>query len=119
VPAGASLKPKKGAGMKRLHLHVVVESLPEAIKFYSGLFDQPPCCGGARYANWRVDEPPLNLAASVINRPTGLAHFGLEVEDQAKLAAIDRVLRGPLYPSGSVPWEVSVRNDRIRKEPIP
>jgi hypothetical protein len=102
--------------MKRLHLHVVVESLPEAIRFYSGLFAQPPCCGGASYANWRVDEPPLNLAASVADRPTGLAHFGLEVEAPAELPAIDRVLRDPAYPSGSVPWEVSVRKQRISKE---
>jgi hypothetical protein len=66
--------------VKRLHLHVVVKNLPNAIKFYSDLFDATPCCGGTGYANWRVDEPAINLAASVTDRATGVAHFGLEVD---------------------------------------
>jgi hypothetical protein len=102
--------------MKRIHMHVVVESLPAAIRFYSGLFATPPCCGGTRYANWRVDEPPLNLEASVTDRPIGLAHFGLEVETPADLPAIDRVLQGAHRARGSVPCEVSVRKQDIRKE---
>jgi hypothetical protein len=102
--------------MKRLHLHVVVESLPDAIRFYSGLFDAPPCCGGASHASWRVEEPPVNLAASVANRPTGLAHFGFEVESPSDLPAIDRVLHGAVPPSGTLPWEVSVRKQPVRKE---
>jgi len=105
--------------MKRLHLHVVVESLPDAIGFYSGLLDARPCCGGPTYVNWRIDEPPLNLAASVTDRPTGLAHFGVEVEDATELPAIDRVLHGPLPASGGVPWEVSVRKQPVRKEFLP
>jgi hypothetical protein len=100
--------------MRRIHLHVVVESLPAAIRFYSDLFDTPACCGGTRPANWRVDEPPLNFAASVTDRPMGLAHFGLEVETPADLSAIDRVLQSPLRTRGS--WEVSVRKQAIRKE---
>lgn len=102
--------------MTRLHLHVVVDSLAEAIRFYSGLFATPPCCGGPRCANWRIEEPPLNLAASVSDRPTGLAHFGLEVENGAELPAIDRVLHGSLHAAGAVPWEVSVRKQTVRKE---
>jgi hypothetical protein len=106
---------KKGDGMTRLHMHVVVESLPEAIGFYSNLFDARPCCGGKKYANWRIDEPPLNLAASVTDRPKGLAHFGLEVESGEELPAIDRVLRSSLREAGAVPWEVSVRNQHVEK----
>jgi len=102
--------------VKRLHLHVVVKRLPDAIRFYSGLFDTPPCCGGTSYANWRVDEPPVNLAASVTHRPTGLAHFGLEVKSPAELAARDRVLHSPMRASGTVPWELSVRKPPVRKE---
>ena len=102
--------------MKRLHMHVVVKRLPDAIRFYSDLFHTPPCCGGKSYANWRVDQPPLNLAASVTNRPTGLAHFGLEVKSPAELAALDHVLHGPMRASGTVPWEVSVRKQPVRKE---
>jgi hypothetical protein len=101
--------------VKRLHLHVVVKRLPDAIRFYSDLFDTSPCCGGKSYANWRVDQPPLNLAASETNRPTGLAHFGLEVESPAELMAIDRVLHSPMSMSGSVSWEVSVEKQPVRK----
>ncbi len=102
--------------MKRLHLHVVVEDLPGAIKFYSGLFDTRPCCGGPTYANWRIDEPPLNLAACLADRPTGIAHFGVEVENAVELSAIDRVLHGSPTRAGSVPWEVSVRKRPVPKE---
>jgi hypothetical protein len=96
-------------------MHVVVESLPEAITFYSSLFDTRPCCGGKKYANCRIDEPPLNLAASVIDRPRGLAHFGLEVESGEELPAIDRVLHSSLRDASVVPWEVSVRNQHVEK----
>jgi hypothetical protein len=63
--------------MKRLHLHVGVKNLPDAIKFYSNLFETEPCCGGDSYANWRVNDPPLNLGASVTRPRFGLAHMGL------------------------------------------
>jgi hypothetical protein len=109
------LQTKKGDGMTRLHMHVVVESLPEAIRFYSALFDARPCCGGIKYANWRIDEPPLNLAASVTDRPLGLAHFGLEVERGEELPPIDRVLRSSLHEASVLPWEVSVRNQLVEK----
>jgi hypothetical protein len=102
--------------MKRFHLHVVVKRLPDAIRFYSDLFDTPPCCGGRSYANWRVDQPPLNLTASVTHRPTGLAHFGLEVESPPELATIDQLLHGPMRASGIVPWEVFVKKQPIREE---
>lgn len=105
--------------MKRLHVHLEVERLPEAVKFYSGLFDTDPCCGGAGYANWRIEQPPLNLAASVTDRGAGrvgVAHLGLEVEDPRQLTAIDRVLQGPLRSAAGVPWEVSVGTQPARSE---
>jgi hypothetical protein len=116
VSPDATIQAKKGDGVKRLHMHIVVKSLPDAIRFYSDLFETSPCCGGPRYANWRIDEPPLNLAASVTDRPTGIAHFGLEVGQGAQLPAIDRVLHSRLRASATVPWEVSVRKQPVRKE---
>ena len=101
--------------MKRLHLHVVVDSLARAVGFYSGLFGARPCCAGATYANWRIDEPPVNFAASQTDRPRGIAHFGLEVETPAELTAIDRALGDRHRVAGDVPWEVSVRQQRIRQ----
>jgi hypothetical protein len=35
------IQTKKGVSMKRLHVHVAVESLPDAVEFYSDLFDKP------------------------------------------------------------------------------
>ena len=113
---GASQAREGGRVMKRLHLHIVVGSLPEAITFYSGLFATRPCCAGQTSANWRVDEPPLNLGASVAGRGIGPAHLGIEVDTPADLQIIDRALHGaPQKPDG-VPWEVSVRKQPVRKE---
>ena len=103
--------------IKRLHVHVTVSDLQRAVGFYSGLFDTEPCCAGTTYANWRVDEPPLNFGASVSRRP-GFAHLGLEVDAPADLRPVDRVLhdhRG----SAAVPWEVAVRRQIVHKERTP
>jgi hypothetical protein len=102
--------------MKRLHLHVVVESLPGAITFYSELFATRPCCADYTYANWRVDEPPVNFAASIGSRRRGPAHMGIEVDTPAELRIIDRAFYGAPRKPGGLPWEVSVRTQRVRKE---
>ena len=105
--------------MKRLHMHVRVDDLEKAVRFYSDLFAARPCCGGTTYANWRVDDPPLNLAASTRHWPPGVAHFGLEVDSPADLQPIDRALPGPFRSPAAVPWEVSVRRQPVRKEHTP
>lgn len=102
--------------MTRLHLHVSVKNLEEAIGFCSGLFEARPRCAGSSYANWRVDDPPVNFAASVSHRPEGPMHFDLEVDNPADLPPIDHVSHGPFRPSAAVPWEVSVRNHPVQKE---
>ena len=101
--------------MKRLHLHVAVTDLAKAIGFYSGMFQARPCCTGTGYANWRVDEPALNFAASVEPGHRGAMHIGLEVETPDELHAADRALQGPHRSSSTLPWEVSVRKPVIRK----
>jgi len=102
--------------MKRLHLHVIVDSLSRAVGFYSGLFGARPCCAGPTYANWRIDEPPMNFAASQTNRPRGIAHFGIEVETPDELPAIDRALRGRSRTAAGTPWEVSVRKQQVHRK---
>jgi hypothetical protein len=103
--------------VKRLHLHVGVDDIARAVGFYSALFGTRPCCGGATYANWRVDDPPVNFAARVGRRPRGLAHLGLETDTPADLAPIDRALHRHARVSAAVPWEVSVRKHVVQKEP--
>jgi hypothetical protein len=107
--------------VKRLHLHIRVHDLEQAVGFYSNLFETRPCCGGATGANWRIDEPALNLAVSIAHggHSVGVAHFGLEVDSPADLRPIDRVLQGPLRSAAAVPWEVSVRKQTVRKEHTP
>jgi hypothetical protein len=97
--------------MTRLHVHVAVSNLTKAIGFYSGLFNARPCCAGSTYANWRVEEPPLNFAASTIAGRRGAMHFGLEVASSVDLHKIDRALRGPLQSAAALPWEVSVKKE--------
>lgn len=97
--------------MKRLHLHVAVDNLAKAVGFYSGLFKARPCCAGTTYANWRVDEPPVNFAASIVPGRRGPIHFGLEVDSSAELRNVDRLLRRAPPAAAVLPWEVSVRKE--------
>jgi catechol 2,3-dioxygenase-like lactoylglutathione lyase family enzyme len=105
--------------MKRLHVHVTVRDLEKAVSFYSHLFAARPCCAGSTYANWRVDEPPLNFAASIGRGRNSLTHLGLEVDSSTDLLPVDRVLRGRFRSSAALPWEVSVRKPIVRKERTP
>lgn len=100
--------------MKRLHIHVSVPDLPAAISFYSDLFEAGPCCAGANYANWRIDDPPVNFAASIKHGPKGVLHLGFEVETSDNLRAVDRVLHGPSRAAAALPWEVSMRRQPAR-----
>lgn len=109
-------KGKDGGVMKRLHLHVSVNDLAKAVSFYSGLFKISPCCAGTNFANWRVQEPAINFAASIEPGRTGALHFGLEVDTSEDLHKIDSALQSPFRSSAALPWEVSVRNPTIRKE---
>jgi hypothetical protein len=102
--------------MKRLHVHVSVGDLTRAVGFYSGLLGSKPCCGGANFANWRVDEPPVNFAASLGHGPVGALHFGLEVDHPRDLPPIDRLLQGAARSAAAVRWEVSVRKQPVKKE---
>jgi catechol 2,3-dioxygenase-like lactoylglutathione lyase family enzyme len=101
--------------MRRLHVHVSVDDLEHAVRFYSDVFDTQPCCG-ATFANWQVDQPPVNFAASVGHRPPGALHLGLEVDAPADLTPIDRILHGAAPLAAGLPWEVSVRRQPVRKE---
>jgi catechol 2,3-dioxygenase-like lactoylglutathione lyase family enzyme len=75
--------------MKRFHVHVGVERLDASIAFYSGLFGQPPSVTKPDYAKWMLDDPRINFAISEREGTgRGIAHLGLQVEDQAELAQV-------------------------------
>lgn len=75
--------------MSRFHLHVGVADLDKSIAFYSGLFDSAPSVTKPDYAKWMLDDPRINFAISVRDGAVkGIEHVGLQVEDEAELAAV-------------------------------
>jgi catechol 2,3-dioxygenase-like lactoylglutathione lyase family enzyme len=67
--------------MKRMHVHIGVESLDQSIKFYSALFGSAPTKTKSDYAKWMLDDPRLNFAISTRAGTTGVDHLGLQVDD--------------------------------------
>ncbi|MBV1930395.1 MAG: glyoxalase/bleomycin resistance/dioxygenase family protein [Porticoccaceae bacterium] len=70
--------------MKRMHIHIGVESLDESIRFYSALFDAAPLKTKADYAKWMLNEPHINFAIST-RVSNGLDHLGLQVDEDSEL----------------------------------
>jgi hypothetical protein len=79
--------------MKRLHVHVSVESLDKAVGFYSTLFAAKPSVLRPDYAKWMLDDPCVNFAISTRGRTPGIDHLGIQAEDAAELAEIYARLR--------------------------
>ena len=80
--------------MKRLHLHISVPDLDQAITFYSTLFDAAPTVTQPDYAKWMLDDPRVNLAISSRARATGIDHVGIQVDSNAELGALAARLKG-------------------------
>jgi hypothetical protein len=79
--------------MKRMHVHVAVESLAQSIGFYSVLFDAPPAVVKTDYAKWMLDDPRVNFAISTRGREPGLDHLGIQVENKSELHEVYARLR--------------------------
>ena len=81
--------------MKRFHVHVSVEDLAQSVRFYSTLFAVEPTVLKPDYAKWMLEDPRVNFAISTrAGAPSGIAHLGIQAEDQAELAEIhDRLSR--------------------------
>lgn len=79
--------------MKRLHLHVSVPDIDQAIAFYSTLFDAPPTVVKSDYAKWMIEDPRVNLAISSRARAPGVDHVGVQVDSPAELAELAARLR--------------------------
>jgi predicted enzyme related to lactoylglutathione lyase len=74
--------------MKRMHVHVGVEDLSNAIQFYSALFATPPTVVKADYAKWMLDDPRVNFAISTRGKRPGLDHLGIQVESPDELQEV-------------------------------
>ena len=79
--------------MKRLHLHVSVPDVGQAIGFYSILFDAAPDVVKEDYAKWMLEDPKVNLAISSRASAAGVDHVGIQVDDPAELAALSSRLK--------------------------
>jgi len=81
--------------MKRLHVHVAVDDLAQSTRFYSTLFAAEPTVVKEDYVKWMLEDPRVNFAISARpGRAAGIAHLGVQVEDEAELADVyDRLAR--------------------------
>jgi catechol 2,3-dioxygenase-like lactoylglutathione lyase family enzyme len=71
--------------MKRMHVHVSVDDLDQAVGFYSALFAAEPALRKDDYAKWMLDDPCVNFAISTRGRAPGLDHLGIQVESKKEL----------------------------------
>ena len=87
--------------MKRLHLHVSVPDIDQAIAFYSTLFDAPPTVTKPDYAKWMLEDPRVNLAISSRSRAIGVDHVGIQVDSRDELG----ILAGRLKAAGATTFD--------------
>ena len=74
--------------MKRLHLHISVPAIEQAVAFYTALFGAPPSVLKADYAKWMLDDPCVNLAISSRARAVGVDHVGVQVDSRDELTQL-------------------------------
>lgn len=88
--------------MKRMHIHVGVAKLEDAIRFYSALFGAEPVKTREDYAKWMLDDPRVNFAIST-RAKAGVDHLGLQVEEEAELEGLRERMKNAdmsLYDEG-------------------
>jgi hypothetical protein len=74
--------------MKRFHVHLHVQDLPQSIGFYSKLFAAEPARLEADYAKWMLEDPPLNFAISTRGQAAGIDHLGIQTDNAEDLAEL-------------------------------
>jgi catechol 2,3-dioxygenase-like lactoylglutathione lyase family enzyme len=74
--------------MKRLHVSVAVSDLEQSVRFYATLFGAEPTVLKGDYAKWMLEDPRVNFSISSRGARKGVDHLGIQVEDDAELAAV-------------------------------
>jgi len=74
--------------MKRLHVSVAVSDLDQSVRFYATLFGAEPTVLKSDYAKWMLEDPRVNFSISSRCQHKGVDHLGIQVEDDAELAAV-------------------------------
>lgn len=76
--------------MKRMHIHVSVQSLSESIRFYSAMFGNvEPTVVKEDYCKWELQDPAVNFAISQRGAKPGIDHVGIQVETNEELAEMN------------------------------
>lgn len=78
--------------MKRFHIHVAVDNLEKAVRFYSTIFGAQPSVLKSDYAKWMVEDPRLNFAISARGAAPGVNHLGFELDTDEEFRAMHAVL---------------------------
>jgi catechol 2,3-dioxygenase-like lactoylglutathione lyase family enzyme len=89
--------------MKRFHVHIAVDNLPDNIRFYSALFGIEPSISKPDYAKWMLDDPHINFALSARGAKPGLDHVGIQVESDAALKEMNQRLAQAGLPAAEQP----------------
>lgn len=84
--------------MKRFHVHVGVTDIPEAVAFYSKLFDAEPAVVETDYAKWMLDEPRINFAVSSRSGKSGLDHLGFQADSETELEVLHKRVEAAAGP---------------------
>lgn len=85
--------------MKRLHVHIGVENIEQAIPFYSALFGAAPVKTKADYAKWLLDDPRVNFAVSTRPSKQGIDHLGIQVDDHSELEELHGRIKSAALPA--------------------
>jgi catechol 2,3-dioxygenase-like lactoylglutathione lyase family enzyme len=72
---------------ERIHIHVGVEKLDEAIRLYSAVFGAPRVKTKSDYAKWMLDDPRVNFAVST-RATKGVDHLGIQVDRDEELTEL-------------------------------
>ena len=88
--------------MKRLHLHISVPDLDQAIQYYSRMFGSDPDKHQADYARWLLDDPQINFAVSTRSNKIGLDHLGIQVTDAQALQKLHEQIQQVDSSAGSL-----------------
>jgi len=88
--------------MSRVQLAINVESLEEAIDFYSRLFDTVPAKVQPGYANFAIVDPPLKLVLFENQGKGGsINHLGVEVQTTEEVLTTEgRLSRADMVTTG-------------------
>jgi len=114
--------------MKRFHVHMRVDDLAEATRFYAALFGAAPTVEKPDYVKWMLDDPRINLAITSGDGARGVDHVGLQADSEAELEELNARLQAArvatldepgaqccyarsdkhwaVEPSGGVVWEM-------------